>query len=152
MGLQTPSAPPVLFLTPLLGSLSSDSWLQAFTSVLVRFGRASHGTTIPSSSQQAIVGISNSVWWLHVGWIPRCGSLWMVIPSVSASLFVPVFSLDKNNSGLTFLRLVGGHIPKPRVVPKLWIWSLQVLSPLLGISLLGPVSLLFTWHVGLWGG
>ena len=53
-------------------------------------GRASQETAISSSYQQAPVGIHNSVWvwWLYMGWIPRWGSLWMVIPSVSAPRFV----------------------------------------------------------------
>jgi hypothetical protein len=42
------------------------------------------------------------LWWLHPGWIPWWGSLWMVFPSVSALLFVPAFPLDKSNSGLNF--------------------------------------------------
>jgi hypothetical protein len=36
--------------------------------------------------EQAFVCIYNIiwVWWLYMGWIPRWGSLWMIIPSVSA--------------------------------------------------------------------
>jgi len=34
---------------------------------------------------------SDWVWWLHMGWIPRWGSLWMTFSSVSAPLFIPVF-------------------------------------------------------------
>jgi hypothetical protein len=54
-------------------------------------GRASQGTAIPGSCQQALLGISNSVWvWcLQMGWIPRWDSLWMACPSVSAPYFVP---------------------------------------------------------------
>jgi hypothetical protein len=33
---------------------------------------------------------------------PRWGSLWMAFLSVSASLFVPAFPLDRSNSGLKF--------------------------------------------------
>jgi hypothetical protein len=55
-------------------------------------GRASQQTAISGSCQQALVGICNSVWvwWLFMGWIPKWGSLWMVIPSVSAPKFVYV--------------------------------------------------------------
>jgi hypothetical protein len=55
-------------------------------------GRASQETAISGSCQQNLVGICNSVWvwWLFIGWIPRWGSLWMVIPSVSALNFVSV--------------------------------------------------------------
>ena len=92
-----------------------------------------------------------------MGWIPRWGSLWMAFPSVSAPLFVPVFPLDRSNSGLKFWRWVGGPIPQLGAMPNLWIWSLQVLSPLCWVfqlmsSLLGPGSLLLSWHLGLSGG
>ena len=55
-------------------------------------GRASQETAISGSCQQALVGICNSVWvwWLFMGWIPRWGRFWMVIPSVSAPNFVSV--------------------------------------------------------------
>jgi hypothetical protein len=38
--------------------------------------------------------------------------IWDLSPGVAASapVFVPVFPLDRNNSGLTFLRWVGGPI------------------------------------------
>ena len=55
-------------------------------------GRAFQETAISGSCQQALVGIHNRVWvWsLFMGWIPRWGSFWMVIPSVSAPHFVSV--------------------------------------------------------------
>jgi hypothetical protein len=64
-----------------------------------------------------------------MGWIPR-GSLRKAFPSVPTPLFVPVFPLDRNNPGLIFLRWVGSPIPQLGSMPNLWIWSLQVLSPL----------------------
>ena len=53
-------------------------------------GRASQETAISGFCQQVLAGIHNSVWffWMFMGWIPRWGSLWIVIPSVSASHFV----------------------------------------------------------------
>jgi hypothetical protein len=39
VGLQKPSAPSVLALTPPLGTLCSIQWLQASTSVFVRMGQ-----------------------------------------------------------------------------------------------------------------
>ena len=85
------------------------------------------------------------------------GSLWMAFSSFSSSLFVPAFPLDRKNSGLIFLRWVGSPIPQPGAVPNLWIWSLQVLSPLCWVfqlmsSLLGPGNLLGPWHLGLSSG
>jgi hypothetical protein len=55
-------------------------------------GRASQETAISGSCQKALVGIHNSVWiwWLYMGWTPRWGSFWMVIPSVSAPHIVSV--------------------------------------------------------------
>jgi hypothetical protein len=63
---------------------------------------SSQETAISGSYHQALLGISNSdwVWWLHMSWIPRWNSLWIGFPSVSAPLFVPVFPLDRSNSGL----------------------------------------------------
>jgi len=94
-------------------------------------GRASQETVISGSCQQVLLCISNSVWvwWLHVGWIPSWGSLWMV-----SAPFFSVFPLDRSNSGLKFLRWVGGPIPQTGAGPNLWIWSLQVVSCLLDIS------------------
>ena len=54
--------------------------------------RASQEKAISGPCQQALMGIHNSVWvwWLYMQWIPRWGSLWMVIPSVSAPHVVSV--------------------------------------------------------------
>jgi hypothetical protein len=91
MGLQTPSAPWVLSLAPSLGTLLSPMDGYEYP-LLYLSGRASQETALLGSCQQALVGIHNSVWvwWLCMGWIPRWGSLWMVIPSVSAPHFVSV--------------------------------------------------------------
>ena len=69
--------------------------------------------------------------------------------------FVPVFPLDGNNSGLKFLRWVGGPIPQAE--PVYWRWSLQVLSPHCWVfrlisSSLGPRSLLDPWCLRLSSG
>jgi hypothetical protein len=55
-------------------------------------GKASQETAILGPFQQNLAGICNSVciWWLIMGWIPGCGSLWMALPSVSAPNFVSV--------------------------------------------------------------
>ena len=49
-------------------------------------------TTILGSCLQALVGICHSdwIWWLFMGWIPKQGSLCMVLSSVSAQIFVSV--------------------------------------------------------------
>ena len=53
----------------------------------------------------------------------------MAFPSVSAPLFVTAFTFARRNSGLIFLRWVGGPIPQLGAMPIHWIWSLQVLFP-----------------------
>jgi hypothetical protein len=55
-------------------------------------GRASQETAISGACQQNLIGICNSVWfrWLFMGWIPRWGSLHMVLPLVSAPNCVSV--------------------------------------------------------------
>jgi hypothetical protein len=122
-------------------------------------GRDSQKTAIPGSCQQVLLAISNSVWvWcLQMRWVPRWGSLWMAFPSVSASLFVPAFPLDRSNSVLIFLRWVGGSIPQLGAMPNLWIWSLHILSLLcwvfqLMLSPLGPGTLLLSCHLWLSSG
>jgi hypothetical protein len=76
---KVPSAPLVVPLTPPLGSLCSVrlvgcAHLHLYWS---GSGKASQKTAVSSSCQQALLGNSSSVWvWcLHVGWIPRWGSL-----------------------------------------------------------------------------
>jgi len=56
-------------------------------------GIASRGTAISDSCQHIFLSICNTVWiwWLYVGWIPMCGSLWMAFPSIYAQHFVSVF-------------------------------------------------------------
>jgi hypothetical protein len=55
-------------------------------------GIASQKRAMSGSCQQNLAGICNSVWvwWLNMGWIPGWGSLWMVLPSISALNFVSV--------------------------------------------------------------
>jgi hypothetical protein len=55
-------------------------------------GIASKEIAISGSCQQNLSGINNSVWvwWLFMGWIPGWGSLWMILPSVSAPNIVSV--------------------------------------------------------------
>ena len=60
-------------------------------------GIASQEIALSGSGQQNHVGICNSVWvwWLFMGWIPGWGSLWMVLPFVSAPCLA-VLSLSTN--------------------------------------------------------
>ena len=88
---------------------------------------------------------------------PKVGRLWMAFPLVSALLFVPKFPLDRNNSGLKFVRWVDGSIPQLEALPIYWWWSLQVLSPLCWVfwlmsTLLGPGNLLVPWSLELSSG
>jgi hypothetical protein len=111
----------------------SDGWLQTSTSVLVRCW-----LNLPRSSHSRFLSASDScqwqhcrVWCLKTGWIPRWGSPWMVLPSVSVPRFVLVLPLDRNISELKTLRWVYGPIPQLGAMPIYWRWSLRVLSPLL---------------------
>ena len=125
MELQTPSAPSVLPLTRPLGTPCSVQWLSAIICICIgqALTQPLRRQLLSVSCQQALFGISNSVWvwWLYMGWIPRWGSFWMAFPSVSVPLSVPTLPLDRNNSGLKFLRWVSGSIPQPEAVPNLWI-------------------------------
>ena len=88
---KAPSAPSILPLTlPVLSLMFGCKHPHLYWS---GSGRASQKRAISGSCHQSILGICTSVWgWcLHVGWIPRWGSLWMAFPSVSVPLFVPVF-------------------------------------------------------------
>jgi hypothetical protein len=81
----------------------------------------------------------------------------VLFPSDSVPLSVPVFPLDRSNSGLKFWRWVGGPIPQPGAIPNFRIWSLQVILSLCWVfqlmsSPLGPGSLLLSCHLGLSGG
>jgi hypothetical protein len=107
MGLQYPSAPSVLPLTPPLGSPCSVQWLAASISICI-------GQALPELLRRQLYQASVSkdflsstlwVWCLQMGWFIRWGSLWMAFPSVSAPLFVLAFPLDKNISGLKKIML-----------------------------------------------
>jgi hypothetical protein len=65
--------------------------------------------------------------------------------------FPPVLLLDINNSGLKFLRWMGGPIPSLEALPICWRWSLQVLFPLCWVFQLMS-SLLLPWSLGLSSG
>jgi hypothetical protein len=58
----------------------------------------------------------------------------MVFLSISVPLFVPAFSLDRNNSVLIFLIWVGGLISQLGAAVPLDMVSIGFLSSLLGIS------------------
>jgi hypothetical protein len=70
------------------------------------------GRAISGSSQEVLLGNNIWVWCQQMGWITRWGSIWIAFPLLPAILFVPEFLLDRNNSGLIFLRCVGGPIPQ----------------------------------------
>ena len=55
-------------------------------------GRDSQETALSVACQQALVGTRNSVWvwWLFMEWIPKWGSPWKVLPSISDLNFVSV--------------------------------------------------------------
>jgi hypothetical protein len=92
MALQTPSAPSVLPLTPLLGSSCSVQWLDA--SILKSISKV---LVEPLKKQLYQAPASKVFLALATAW---WDNLWMTFPSVSAPLFVPIFPLDRSNSGV----------------------------------------------------
>jgi hypothetical protein len=90
MGLQTPYSS----FSPFTDSSTEDSMLSPMVGCEHSESKASQETAISSSRQQALLGISNSVWvWcLYMEWLLRWGSLWMAFFfSISALHFVSVF-------------------------------------------------------------
>jgi hypothetical protein len=87
-----------------------------------------------------------------VGWFLEGHSF-----SLCSISFVPVFPLDRNNSGLKNLRWMGGPIPQLGAMPIYWRWSLRVLSPFCWVfqlksSPLDPGNFLHPWCLGLSSG
>jgi hypothetical protein len=84
-------APWVLSLAPSLGTLCSVKWMAVsihfciFQELAEPLRRQLYQTPV---SKLLLVSASVWVWLLFMGWITKCGSLWMVIPSVSALNFV----------------------------------------------------------------
>jgi len=111
MRLVTTSAPSVLPLTPPLGpssvlvsflqSLSGDNYIRLLSAII--------------SWHQQTSGFGVCIWNGSPGGV--------AFPSVSAPLFVPVFSLDRNNLVNIFEMGLCPH-PSTSAVPNLWIWSL----------------------------
>ena len=94
MGFQTPSVPWVLSLPPSLGTLCSVQWMivsihfcicQALAEALRR-----QLYQAPVSRLLLASAIVSGFDGCSMGWIPKWGSLWMVISSVSAPNFVSV--------------------------------------------------------------
>jgi hypothetical protein len=89
MSEKAPSAPSVLLLTPPLWSLSSVGWLAVSICVGQDLAEPPRRQLYQAPvSKHFLASASVWVWCLHVGWIPRSGSLRMAFPSVSAPLFV----------------------------------------------------------------
>jgi len=90
MGLQTPSTPSVLSLTPPLGTLFSVQWVVASICFCIRQALAE---SLRRQLYQVPVSICNIVWvWcMYMEWIPRWHSLWMSFSLVSFPHFVSTF-------------------------------------------------------------
>ena len=89
------------------------------------------GKTYPAPVCKHILASANmwgfdGCWWheSHKG----VNSGWPIIQPLF-HFFVPIFPLDRNKSGLKFLRKLGDSIPQLRAVPLYCMWSLKVLSP-----------------------
>ena len=70
-------------------------------------GRTAPETAISGSCQHTLLGVSNSCLGLVSVFgmdSPRWGTLWIAFPSVSTPHFIPIFPLNRNNSGLKIWR------------------------------------------------
>ena len=104
MELQSPLSPSVLSLTIPLASQGSGWWLAV--SICIYIG---HQAPV---SKHFLASASVWIWCLQMEWIPSWDSLWMAFPTVSTPFFFSAFPLERNNSGLKFLRWVDGPITK----------------------------------------
>jgi hypothetical protein len=103
-------------------------------------GITSQETAISGSFQQNLASVCNGVcvWWLIMGWIPGCGSLWMVHPFVSAPNFVSVTP----SMGVLFPILRRSKVPT--------LWSSFFLSFMCFANcVLGILSFWANIHIGL---
>jgi hypothetical protein len=90
-------------------------------------GKASQERAIAGFCQQALHSIHNNVWvwWLYMGWIPRCCSLWMAFPSISAPHCECKCKLDcRRISGIS----VKTSIPQVLIVKVVLIYQKDLLS------------------------
>ena len=104
---KAPSTPSVLPLTPPLGSLCSVRWLTSSIRICIGQDLAE---SLSRQLYQALVSkhfLASAILSGFGGcmWDGSWGG------AVSASLFVPVLTLDRNNSGLIIFRWMGGSIP-----------------------------------------
>ena len=159
---KAPSAPSALPLTPPLGSLCSVRWLTA--SIRISIG---HDLVEPlkrllyqdpvSKHFLASAIVSGFVVCMWDG-SPGGGCLWMAFPLVSVLLFVPVFPLDRSNSGLKFWEMGGWPHPSTggggACLTSGYGFNLQVLPLLSRVFQLksfswGSGRLLLSWHLEL---
>jgi hypothetical protein len=131
-----------------------DGWLQASTSVSVRLWQPLRRQPYQASvSKDFLASATVGIWWLHMEWIPQVGQSLDGVSFSLCSTFCPHISFRQEQFWVKILWR-DGPIPQPGAMPNLWIWSLQVLSPLCWVfqlisSPLGPGSLLLFWHLGL---
>jgi hypothetical protein len=104
MGFQNPSAPSVLSVTPLLGSLCPDQWVAVSICICIcqvlaePLRRQLYQAPVSKHFMASAIVSRIAVYtWVE---FPRWYSLWMAFPSVSTPYFVPVFPLNRRNSGV----------------------------------------------------
>jgi hypothetical protein len=134
MGLHYPSAPSVPPLALPLRSLGSVWWLAlgiciCFGQVLVQpLRKQSYKAPVSkhflASAIMSEFGVCR--WDVSIG---GTVSAWTFFKPMF-HFFVPAFPLDRNISGLKFLRWMVGTIPQLSALPIYWRWSLQILAPL----------------------
>ena len=83
-------------------------------------GRTSQETAISGSCQQAILGISNSVWVWCLMWDGSPGVAVPGWPLLQPRLLVSAFPLDRSNSGLKFWRWVSDPLYISSISSHTW--------------------------------
>ena len=155
MGLQNPAAPSALILTPPLGSLCSVCWLAV--SICVCIGKALaqplrrhpyHALVSKHFLSSAIVTGYDGCIWMD----PQVGQSLFGLSFRLCSTLCPCISFRQDKFWVKFFRWVGSPIPQLGAIPNLWIWSLQVLSPLFWVfRLISSCWVLGTsWVPGIW--
>lgn len=132
MGLQSSSAPPVLKLTLLYGSLTSIQWLADSISIFLSqllvepFREQPFQASVWMHNMASVVvsGFGMDSWkGSQVG--PFTG--WPFFQSLLS--FVHEFPLDRINSGIRFWKWLGNPLPQLGAMSIYWSWSLMISSP-----------------------
>jgi len=156
---QTPSAPSVLSLTPPLGSPCSELAVNIHLCICQTLAEPLRGQLYQAPvskyflTSTIVSGFGDCIW--HGSQGGRISG-WPFLQSLST--LCPCISFRQEEFWVKVLRWVDGPIPQcGAIVTNLWIWSLQVLSPLCSVFLLMSSQLnsgssWLSWHLGVTSG